>query len=419
MDPPAGAKMSPYPRVEILNTGTELLLGGIVNTHLMFLARRLFPLGMRVQRQVTVPDGLAIRDAITEAASRSNIVLVTGGLGPTTDDVTREIVAELTGRPLRFDNSIAQKISDRFALRGLTMTDRTIRQAYVPDGATVIPNDHGTAPGLYVPARDRFPNLILLPGPPRELYPMVDSYVLPILRSLAGDHDLQAKTYRIAGLGESQVEKLVGHPLEAVPGLEFGYCAGLGQVDVRVVGSQVAVDAGGRVIEELLRDNIMTTEDKELEEVVVKRLTKQQATLATAESCTGGLLASRITDVPGSSAIFLEGNVTYSNAAKTRTLGIPESLLEAFGAVSAEVAQVMAEGALNRAQSTYALSTTGIAGPDGGSDQKPVGTVFFGLAARGSATTVAKEYFPLDRASFKRRATQHALEMLWRVVRSK
>jgi nicotinamide-nucleotide amidase len=414
MDPLAGAKMSSLPRVEILNTGTELLLGSILNTHLMFLARRLFPLGMRIQRQVTVPDGLAIRDAITEAAPRSDIVLVTGGLGPTSDDITRETVAELTGRPLRFDDSIAQKISNRFAMRGLTMTDRTIRQAYVPDGATVIPNDHGTAPGLYVPARDSFPNLILLPGPPRELYPMVDSYVLPILRSLAGNHDLHAKTYRIAGLGESQVEKLVGHQLAAVPGLELGYCAGLGQVDVRVVGSQVAVDGGGRVIEEVLHNNIITTEDKELEEVVVRLLTTRHATLATAESCTGGLLASRVTDVPGSSAIFLEGNVTYSNAAKTRTLGVPEALLEAFGAVSAEVARAMAEGALNRAQSTYALSTTGIAGPDGGSDQKPVGTVFFGLAARGFLTTAAKEFFPLDRGSFKRRATQHALEMLWR-----
>jgi nicotinamide-nucleotide amidase len=414
MDPPAAAKMSSLPRVEILNTGTELLLGSIQNTHLMFLARRLFPLGMRIQRQVTVPDGLAIRDAITEAASRSDIVLVTGGLGPTSDDITREIVAELTGRPLRFDDSTAQRISNRFAMRGLTMTDRTIRQAYVPDGATVIPNDHGTAPGLYVPARDGFPNLILLPGPPRELYPMVDSYVLPILRSLAGNHDLHAKTYRITGLGESQVETLVGHRLAAVPGLELGYCAGLGQVDVRVVGSQVAVDAGERVIDELLHHNIITTEDKELEEVVVRLLTTRHATLATAESCTGGLLASRITDVPGSSAIFLEGNVTYSNAAKTRTLGVPEALLEAFGAVSAEVARAMAEGALNRAQSTYALSTTGIAGPDGGSDQKPVGTVFFGLAARGSLTTAAKEFFPLDRGSFKRRATQHALEMLWR-----
>jgi nicotinamide-nucleotide amidase len=414
MDPPAGAKMSSLPRVEILNTGTELLLGSILNTHLMFLARRLFPLGMRIQRQVTVPDGLAIRDAITEAASRSDIVLVTGGLGPTSDDITREIVAELTGRPLRFDDSTAQRISNRFAMRGLTMTDRTIRQAYVPDGATVISNDHGTAPGLYVPARDGFPNLILLPGPPRELYPMVDSYVLPILRSLAGNHDLHAKTYRIAGLGESQVEQLVGHQLAAVPGLELGYCAGLGQVDVRLVGTQVAVDAGGRVIDEVLHSNVITTEGKELEEVVVRLLTIRHATLATAESCTGGLLASRITDVPGSSAIFLEGNVTYSNAAKTRTLGVPESLLEAFGAVSVEVARAMAEGALKRAQSTYALSTTGIAGPDGGSDQKPVGTVFFGLAASGSVTTVAKEFFPLDRGSFKRRATQHALEMLWR-----
>jgi nicotinamide-nucleotide amidase len=211
--------MSSVPRVEVLNTGTELLFGSVINTHLSFLAQQLFPIGLRVQWQSTIPDGDAIRDAITESARRCDVILVTGGLGPTTDDITREIVSELTGRPLRYDDSIFQKISERFRKRGIKMTDRTARQAYVPEGAAVLPNDHGTAPGLHIPAQNGIPHLFLLPGPPRELRPMFNTYVVPSLRSLVGDHDLQAKIYRTTGLGESQVEKIVGNRLLAIPGL--------------------------------------------------------------------------------------------------------------------------------------------------------------------------------------------------------
>ena len=408
--------MSSAARVEVLNTGTELLFGSVINTHLSFLAQQLFPLGLRVEQQSTIPDGDSIRLAIQESATRCDVILVTGGLGPTTDDVTREIVSELTGRPLRYDESIFQKISERFKRRGLKMTDRTGRQAYVPDGATVLPNDYGTAPGIYIPARDGIPHLFLLPGPPRELRPMFNIYALPILRSLAGSHDLQATIYRTTGLGESQVEKIVGDRLLAIPGLELGYCARMGEVDLRVIGSKSAIDAADKLIQLELGPYIVTTDDKELEEVVVGLLTSKSATLATAESCTGGLLANRITDVPGSSLVFLEGNVTYSNDAKMRTLGVSAELLSTVGAVSKEVAQAMAEGALERSGATYALSTTGIAGPDGGTALKPVGTVFLGLAHRGSATLIENEFFPTDRPSFKRICTQHALEMLRRKI---
>jgi nicotinamide-nucleotide amidase len=408
--------MSSVARVEVVNTGTELLFGSVINTHLSFLAQQLFPLGLRVERQSTIPDGDSIRLAIEESATRSDVILVTGGLGPTSDDVTREIVSELTGRPLRYDDSIFQKISERFKKRGLKITDRTARQAYVPEGATVLPNDHGTAPGIYIPAQEGIPHLFLLPGPPRELRPMFSTYALPILRSLAGGHDLQATIYRTTGLGESQVERIVGERLLAIAGLELGYCARMGEVDVRVVGSKSAVDAADAIIRFELEPYIVTTEEKELEDVVVELLTSRNATLAIAESCTGGLLANRITDVPGSSLVFLEGNVTYSNEAKMRTLGVSAELLATVGAVSKEVAQAMAEGALKRSGATYALSTTGIAGPDGGSDLKPVGTVFIALAHRGSVTLVEKEFFPTDRPSFKRICTQHALEMLRRKI---
>ena len=408
--------MSSIARVEVLNTGTELLFGSVLNTHLSFLAQQLFPIGMRVQRQTTIPDGDSIRDAIVESAARCDVILVTGGLGPTTDDITREIVSTLTGRPLQYDDSIFQKISDRFKKRGIKMTERTARQAYVPEGAAVLPNDYGTAPGLHIPAQDGIPHLFLFPGPPRELRPMFNTYALPILRSLAGHHDLHSVTYRTTGLGESQVEKIVGDRLLAIPGLELGYCARMGEVDVRVIGSQAAVEAASQLIESELGSYIITTENKDLEDVVVALLTGNKATLATAESCTGGLLANRITDVPGASVVFIEGNITYSNEAKMRTLAVPADLIATVGAVSEEVARAMADGALKRSGATYALSTTGIAGPDGGTEQKPVGTVFIGLASRDSATVVEKEFFPTDRPSFKRMCTQLALEMLRRKI---
>ena len=409
--------MSSLVRVEVLNTGTELLFGSVINTHLSFLGQRLFPLGLRVQRQMTVPDGDAIRDAILESATRSDLILVTGGLGPTSDDITREIVAELTRRPLRYDDSIFQKIKERFDRRGLKLTNRISRQAYVPEGAAVLPNDFGTAPGLYVPARDGIPHLFLLPGPPRELQPMVDTYALPIWKRLAGDHDIHARTYRTTGLGESYIEDMVGDRLLAIPGLELGYCASMGEVDVRIVGSRSAVDTANEIIQTELAPYVISTEAKELEEVIVQLLTAKHATLATAESCTGGLLANRVTDVAGASVVFLEGNVTYSNDAKTRTLGVSAELISTVGAVSEEVARAMAEGALQRSGATFALATTGIAGPDGGTTEKPVGTVFIGLAAREHATQVEKLFFPTDRRTFKRVCTQYALEMLRRRLR--
>ena len=404
--------MNSLARVEVLNTGTELLFGSVINTHLAFLGQQLFPLGLRIDRQLTVPDGGAIRDAILESSSRCDIILVTGGLGPTSDDITREIVAELTGRSLQFDDRIFQKIRERFDRRGLKMTDRISRQAYVPEGASVIPNDFGTAPGLYLAARNGIPHLFLFPGPPRELRPMFNTYALPILQGLVGDNDLHARIFRTTGLGESYIEKIVGDQLLAVPSLELGYCARMGEVDIRIVGSQSAVDGADDIIRRELAPYIITTEEKELEDVIVQLLKADAATLATAESCTGGLLANRVTDVPGSSAVFLEGNVTYSNEAKTRTLGVAAELISAAGAVSEEVARAMAEGALQRSGTTFALSTTGIAGPDGGTAQKPVGTAFIGLASHADATQVEKLFFPTDRDTFKRMCTQQALDML-------
>ena len=401
-------------RVEVINTGTELLLGNVVNTHLKLFAEAVFPLGLRIERQITVPDGRAIREALEETFGRAEIVFVTGGLGPTTDDMTREITADLLGVALVHDEEIMRAITARFARRGLKLSARVALQALRPREADVLPNSHGTAPGLYFPANPdrRSPHLFLLPGPPRELRPMFYETVLPILeRILPPRPIMEMRTYRIAGLGESGVEELVGEALLAL-GLELGYCARPGEVDLRTIGAPEILDQAQSIITAKLGLHIVSEDLRAIEQVVVDLLTARHETVATAESCTGGFLAHRLTNVPGASAVFVEGFVTYANDAKVRTLGIPAAALEAHGAVSAVVAQAMAEGARRAAGVDYALATTGIAGPGGGSEEKPVGTVFIALASQLGPTLVERHRFPTDRETFKFLTTQTALNQL-------
>jgi nicotinamide-nucleotide amidase len=408
-------------RTIVINTGTELLLGDVLNTHLNFIAQEIFPLGLRIDSQTTVPDGPAIRDALDESFPRAEIVFVTGGLGPTTDDITREIAAELLGLELKHDAAVMEAITARAARRGFRLTDRISRQADVPEGATVLPNEHGSAPGLYLPAdasaEKKWPHLFLLPGPPRELHPMFKNFVLPILRKIAPPHTGRARRmFRIAGMGESLVEEAIGARLLEVPGLELGYCARPGEIDLRVIGEPSALDQAEKIITEGLSGAVFSSDGRNLEEVVVKLLTERGQTLAIAESCTGGYLAHRITNVPGASEVFLAGYVTYSNEAKAAMLAVDPQLILEHGAVSARVAQAMAEGARQKTNATFALATTGIAGPGGATEEKPVGTVFVALAAEGCATKVEKRFFPDDRPTFKELTTQTALEMLRRVV---
>lgn len=402
-------------RIEVLNTGTELMLGSIVNTHLAALARELFPIGLRIQRQVTVPDGDAIRVALQETFGRADVVLVTGGLGPTTDDITREIVAEMLGLTLEHDEEVMEQIRARFARRGLKMTDRVGRQAMRPKEATVLHNANGTAPGLYFPSREAgTPHIFLLPGPPRELLPMMKELVVPILAGLRqGEIGFAMRNYRVVGLGESLVEHRVGEALLAL-GLEVGYCARPGEVDVRLIGSTGQLDAGEAIVTKELGAHIFTADTRSLEQVVVETLTARNATLAIAESCTGGFIANKITNVAGASRVFLAGYVTYANEAKASALGVDMQLIQANGAVSEPVARAMAEGALKAGGATFALSTTGIAGPDGGTAEKPVGTVFVALASRGQGTIVQKHRFPTDRETFKHLTAQTVLDLLLR-----
>jgi len=400
--------------VEIINTGTELLFGSVVNTHLAYLGLQLFSLGLRVDRQTTVPDGLAIADVVREATSRSRLVIITGGLGPTSDDVTREVVAELTGRTLRFDESVFSKIEALVLKRGFRFSDAIKRQAYVLEGATVLPNDFGTAPGLYLPATPAFPDLFMFPGPPRELRPIFQTYATPIIRKIVGHSDLRAMAFRTTGIGESAIQELVGADLATIPGVEVGYCAHVGAVDLRLIGTGSAVEQGATIVRDKLDTYIVSADGRALEEIVVELLTKRNETLAVAESCTGGYLASCVTNVSGSSAVFLEGNITYSNEAKIRALDVPGLLIERLGAVSEEVAAAMAEGARARSGASYALSTTGVAGPTGGTEEKPVGTAFIGFASAMGSTEVQKLFYPTDRLTFKQVVTQRALDLLRR-----
>lgn len=405
--------------VEVLNIGTELLLGSVQNTHAAWIARQIFPLGLRISRQTTVPDGPAIRDAVFETCGRAEVVFITGGLGPTTDDITREVVAELLGQKLQPDPAIRAHIEARLAARGYQLLERMLRQTMVPEGAEVLPNPNGTAPGLYFPAvylpSSATPHFFLMPGPPRELQPMFSDFVMPRLSKLtAGIEAKECRVYRVVGLGESAVEKLIGLELTENPALEVGYCARPNEVDFRLIGAREDLDAVEPRVIEILGDHLVSSSGEGMESWIVADLKRRGLTLATAESCTGGLLSSRITDVPGASEVFHEGFVTYSNSAKAEILGVPADLIESHGAVSAEVARSMAEGAQKRAQADFALALTGIAGPGGGSAEKPVGLVHIALARPKAATLHMECRFSTDRATFKQLATQSALDALRR-----
>ncbi len=407
-------------RIELVNTGDELLLGDTINTNAAWIGQRIAALGLMVARQTIVSDGPVIKDAIAEAAARSDVVLVSGGLGPTNDDLTRESAAEILGLPLVQDPGITAHLEAFFAKRNRVMVASNLRQAMVPAGALVLDNPWGTAPGLYFPAELSHAcgwnaHIFLLPGPPRELKPMMENLVEPRLRELLPDGASRRVLYlKITGVGESDIVEKVEKKLEAVPGLTLGYCIRQGDVDVRLSGQPEPVEAGAAIVREHLGHCIVSEDRRLIEEVLVQTLADRGQWLATAESCTGGFMASRITDVSGASRVFGHGFVTYANEAKQRHLGVSAQLLEQHGAVSEPVAAAMAEGVLAVSGADHALAITGIAGPTGGSEDKPVGTVFIGLASKGSATVVRRFYYPGSRDRFKLLSSQAALEMLRR-----
>src|SRR5437660_7252852 len=410
-------------RAVLLNTGTELLAGDVHDTHLAFIAREIFALGLRIEERRTVGDGAAIGETLKELVSRAEIIFVTGGLGPTSDDITRDVVAELLGLKLQENAELLASLKARLRARGIKWVSSIARQALVPEGAQILPNENGSASGLYFKAdinpKIHSPHIFLLPGPPRELQPMFRESVISILHSIVkGAPKFERRFYKIAVMGESLIEEKIGTKILAIPGVELGYCARPGEVDVRIIGERAALDQADQIVRAQLGDAIFTARDEALEDVLVKLLTKKNQTLAIAESCTGGLLANRITNVAGASAVLLAGYICYANEAKIDMLGVDPKLIKERGAVSEQVAGAMAVGARKRAGSTYALATTGVAGPSGGSEGKPVGTVYVVLADDNN-TKAKKLFFPSDRETFKQLVAQAAFEMLRRKLISK
>lgn len=405
-------------RIEILNTGTELLLGNTLNTHGGWFGRQLFTMGLRVARQATVPDGDAIREAFVEMLDRADAVIITGGLGPTSDDLTREIVAEVLGIELVQDEHALRTLETFFALRNKPMVEANLKQAMVPVGSDVLPNENGTAPGLYLPPRINGRSgcaVFLLPGPPRELYPMFHEEVAPRLRALSGVEEIATVSeLKFTGVGESDFHHSVDAELAAMPGLEYGYCAHVGEVDLRLIGSEVAINEARDLVLGRFMEYLISDDGSSMEATVIRLLREKGMKFATAESCTGGLIASRLTDVPGSSEVFTHGWVTYANEAKNDQLGVPMEMIDEHGAVSEEVARAMAEGALRESGADIAVSVTGIAGPGGGTEEKPVGTAWLGLAVKGGETVARKIYHPRNRADFKDSASQSALDLVRR-----
>ena len=406
-------------KAEIIAIGSELLTPDRLDTNSLFLTEQLNRLGIEVVRKLVVGDQRSqIRDAFREALGRAELVVSIGGLGPTEDDLTREALAELLGRRLILNEAILLGIQARFRRFGRQMPEINQRQAMVPEGAIVLENTQGTAPGLWLETDGRI--VILLPGPPQELKPMFTQEVEGRLAWRTTAVRLYKRELRVAGMAESDVEQRIAPIYTRYPDAQTTILASPGEVQIHLRAWSADATAAEKLLKEMvervvmaLGENIFTTKGESLEEVVARDLNLNGATIAVAESCTGGLLAQRLTSIPGSSSYFLGGVVCYSNDLKRVWVDVPADLLESKGAVSMEVARALAEGIRRRSGSTLGLAVTGIAGPGGGSPEKPVGTVHVALAERagGKERTL---HLPGDRDRIRWQASQAALDLVRR-----
>ncbi|MGQ9455378.1 MAG: competence/damage-inducible protein A [Armatimonadota bacterium] len=406
-------------RAEIISVGTELLLGQIVDTNAVYLSNLLPEYGIEIYYRITVGDNASrLSDALRASLSRADLVFTIGGLGPTQDDLTKETVAQVVGDEMVLDEEIASRLRAHFAARGIEMPSTNLKQAMVPKRGRSFPNPLGTAPGAAFETEDG-KAVVVLPGPPKEFVAMVDECVVPYLREKVGQCSgvIKSRILRLTGISESSVEEAVKHLLSSW-NPTVAPLASPGEVRLRITAKADTPAQAEAMINEMesklvaiLGHHVFGRDDETLERVVVDSLIARKITLAIAESCTGGLIANRITDVPGCSASFLAGVVSYSNEAKKELLGVSEELLARHGAVSEPVARAMAEGVRKVTGADIGLSTTGIAGPSGGTETKPVGLVFIGLATA-NGTDVQRHQFFGARSDIKFRASQAALDML-------
>jgi nicotinamide-nucleotide amidase len=409
--------------VEIVTVGTELLLGFTVDTNGAELGRGLAAAGAAVVRRTAVPDRPdAVRAAVAEALDRTGFVVTTGGLGPTRDDLTKHVVAELFGRALVLDEAVLRALEARFRRFGRPMPESNRGQAEVPQGATVLANPRGTAPGLWL-EDDRGRTVVMLPGVPSEMRGLLAEQVLPRLAGRTGGTVVRSRTLRTTGVPESALAERIG-PIEAeIAPLTFAYLPGPEGVDLRLTAWGLSGDEAERLMKRAvdglrprLGEHCYGEDGTDLAAVVLDALRVGRRRLAVAESCTGGLLGQRLTAVPGSSDLFVGGVVAYADEVKCRYLGVPPEMLETHGAVSEETVRAMVEGACRAFDVPCALAITGIAGPSGGTPEKPVGTVWLAARADG-ATRVATRVLPGDRHEIRSRSAQAALDLLRRLLR--
>ncbi len=404
-------------KAEIIAVGSELLTPDRVDTNSLFLTEELNKLGIEVLRKTIVGDNRELlAEAFRDALNRVPVVITSGGLGPTEDDLTRETVAELLGRRLQRNDEVVRAIEARFRSFKRDMPAVNLRQAMVPEGAEVLENPRGTAPGLWIEDKGRM--VALLPGPPRELKPLFLEQVLPRLRRHVSGVRMFHRELRVTGLGESHVEERIRPIYTRYPQVNTTILAAPGEVQIHLrvwtddtTQAETTLDEIVRSFELALGDRIFAHKDVPLEDVVAELLTTNRATISTAESCTGGLLAERLTRIPGSSPYFLGGVVSYSNERKTVWTEVPAELIASKGAVSAEVAIALAEGIRRSVGSTFGVGITGIAGPGGGSEEKPVGTVHIALATP-TGTKERLVHLPGDREMIRFHASQLALDMV-------
>ena len=406
---------------EILAVGTELLLGDTLNTNAQYLSKELAGLGISVYHHTVVGDNPArLKKAYDDAFSRADIVITSGGLGPTKDDLTKEIGAEYFGKKLVMDENALKTLESFFTRTGRIMTDNNKKQAMLPEGALLIPNNNGTAPGCII--SDKGKTLIMLPGPPRELNPMFDESVVPYLRERS-DGVYISRVLRLCGVGESTAEDMIKDLIEAQTNPTIAPYAKLNELTFRITASAKTEAEAHALMEptvaELYKrfgDNIYGEGNNlSLARVVVEKLAEKNMTIAVAESCTGGLMASALVDIEGSSKVFMEGLITYSNKAKINRLGVKMETLVNHGAVSRECAQEMAAGIAKLAGTHMGIAITGIAGPGGGTEEKPVGLVYAAISLNGDVTVNEFKYTG-NRQRIRGRACMSTLDMIRRAL---
>lgn len=408
---------------ELISVGTEILLGNIVNTNVTYLARKCASLGISVYHQVTVGDNEnRLTEALQVALSRSDIIIMTGGLGPTQDDITKETVAKVIEASLITDVKTQNRIKSYFEHKGIEkMPANNMKQAEIIEGSIVIDNDWGTAPGQIAVTKEG-KHVILLPGPESEMIPMFERSVEPYLKKNSGSA-IVSRIVKICGIAESQVETMILDLVQSQKNSTLATYAKQGEVHIRVTASADNEETANQLVKPMVKELkqrfkeavFSTEEDKALEDVVVELLAKHELTVVTAESCTGGMVAQRIVNVSGASDVFKEGFITYSNKAKKKYLDVKKATLKKYTAVSEKIAKEMAKGAAITTDSDTSISVTGLAGPGGGTDEIPVGTVYIGCYAK-EKTVVKKYHFKGSRNQIRERATVAALDLLRRTV---